>query len=256
MHPYLFEVLGLKIPSYGVMIALAYVVSYFYLMKKTKIYSISKDEISNILFYSVVGGFIGAKLFYIITFWNYFGYSFYEKIINIFSIETLRGGFVFYGGFLGGFLTFWLYIKKNKLDFYKVADLFSVALSLAHSIGRIGCFLAGCCHGRATDFFLGVVFTSPYCEVSHDLIGVKIHPSQLYESAGNFLIFLYLHSRIGKTESGNLFFRYVMMYSILRFIVEFTRGDDRGSFLIGLSQAQIISVFLIIGILLWKRLRK
>lgn len=256
MHPYLIEIFGFKVPSYGFMIALAYLLSYFYLIKKSKLYNISKDEISDLLFYSVLGGFIGAKVLYIITFWNYFGASFSEKILNIFSIETLRGGFVFYGGFLAGFLAFLFYTKRKNIDFYKAADIFSSALALAHSIGRIGCFLAGCCHGRATDFFLGVVFTSPYCEVSPDLIGVKIHPSQLYESVGNFLIFIYLNLNLGKLPKGEVFFRYVYLYSFLRFIVEFTRGDERGGYFIGLSQAQVISIFLIIFVFLWKKLKK
>ncbi|MGC8868007.1 MAG: prolipoprotein diacylglyceryl transferase, partial [Elusimicrobiales bacterium] len=181
MKPYLFEIFGFKVPSYGVMIAVAYIVAYIYLSKKSKVYAIDEKRLSDIIFYSVIFGFLGAKISYIITFWNYFGSGFKERFLDIFSIDNLRSGFVFYGGVITGFLGFFWSVKKNKLDVVSMADLFAPAMALAHSIGRIGCFLAGCCHGKETDFFLGVVFTSPYCDVSKDLIGKKIHPTQLYE---------------------------------------------------------------------------
>lgn len=256
MKPYLFEIFGFKIPSYGLMIAFAYIGSYFYLLRKARFFLVSEKEISDIIFYSVIGGFLGAKILYVITFFKYFGDSFSERFINIFSINNIRSGFVFFGGLIGGFFSFFLYIRIKKLDFYKLADLFSPALALAHSIGRIGCFLAGCCHGKATDFFLGVVFTSPYCDVSPNLVGVKIHPSQLYESFGNLLIFLFLNNKLGKMNKGNLFFVYLILYSVLRFSVEFTRGDERGVFIYGFSQAQIISIFIFIFVILWKILKK
>lgn len=256
MKPYLFEVFGFKIPTYGVMVATAYIVGYLYLSRKAKEFSINEKEISDLVFYSVVGGFLGAKILYILTFFRYFGENFSERLVNVFSLENLRSGFVFFGGLIGGFISFVLYIKKKGLDFYQFADLFSPAVALGHAIGRLGCFSAGCCHGKATEFFLGVRFTSPYCEVSPDLLGVKIHPSQLYESFGNIMIFLFLNSKLGKMKKGDIFLSYLFLYSLLRFFVEFTRGDERGGFFGPFSQAQFISVLIIFFVVLWKRLKR
>ncbi len=255
MKPYLFEIFGFKIPSYGLMIILAYIAAYIYLSKKSKLYNVDEKKISDIMFYSVVFGFVGAKLLYIITFWSYFGSDFKERFLNIFSFDNLRSGFVFYGGFVAGFLGFIWSVKRNKLDILSMADLFAPAMALSHAISRIGCFLAGCCHGKETDFFLGVVFTSPYCHVSDELIGKKIHPTQLYESVGNFVIFLFLNHMLLKVSKGRIFLLYILLYSTLRFNIEFLRGDDRGLYILGLSQAQVISLILImLSLLLWKKI--
>ena len=244
MLPYLVDFGFIKIPTYGVMIASAYIVSYYYLLKRARDYKINEKEVSDIVFYTIVFGFIGAKIFYIITFFNYFGTNFKTRIINTFSLDNIRAGFVFYGGFIFATVFVYLYSKKKKLDFLKIGDFLAPAIALAHSIGRIGCFSAGCCHGAPTQSIFGVRFTNPMCDVSPELIGVKIHPTQLYESVGNFAIFLILNyvSKKNTQRNGFVLFLYFMSYSILRFIVEFFRGDDRGSKILGFSQAQFISI--------------
>ncbi|MEW6012010.1 MAG: prolipoprotein diacylglyceryl transferase [Elusimicrobiota bacterium] len=248
MHPFI-DLGFVKIPMYGVMIASAYLVSYLYLVKRGKDAGFDKSKISDIMFYIVLWGFIGAKILYIFTFYNDFGNNFYERFINIFTLTNLRAGFVFYGGFISASIFVYYYSQKNKINFFKLADFFAPAIPLAHSIGRLGCFFAGCCHGRETNSFLGVVFTSPYCEVDVSLIGHKIHPTQLYESIGNFMIFLFLN-RLSKNKNlkeGSLIFGYFISYSFLRFIVEFFRGDNRGGYWLGyFSQAQLISIWVII----------
>ncbi|MEF3280893.1 MAG: prolipoprotein diacylglyceryl transferase [Elusimicrobiota bacterium] len=243
MYPYL-DLSFIKIPLYGVMIATAYLVSSYYLIKKSKKAGFDRKIISDLIFFIVVGGFIGAKILYIITFFNYFGDSFIEKLSNIFSFDTLKAGFVFYGGFLGGFISAWIFVKKKGLNFWKISDFFAPAIALAHSIGRLGCFFAGCCHGGPTDSIFGVRFTNPMCEVNPQLLGEKIHPTQLYESSGNFLIFVILNFVYYKKKltDGGVILLYIILYSGLRFTVEFFRGDDRGGFLLGFSQGQIISV--------------
>lgn len=237
-----------KIPVYGIMIGAAYLVSYSYLIKRSSEFSFEKETVENLMFYTLVWGFAGAKFFYIITFFNEFGNSFSERFLNIFSLNNLRAGFVFYGGFISGSVFFYIYTKRKKIDFLKTADFFAPAIALAHSIGRLGCFSAGCCHGRLTDSVFGVRFTKPYCDVSPDLLGLKIHPTQLYESAGNLIIFLILNrfSQRKDIKKGSVIFLYILSYSVLRFIVEFFRGDYRGGYLFHLSQAQWISILIII----------
>lgn len=258
MMPYLIDFGFIKIPTYGFMIAIAYFLSYYYLSRRAAEFNFNKSEFSDLIFYTVIYGFIGAKILYIITFFKGFGDGFYERIINIFSIENIRSGFVFWGGAIGGGLYLYIYSRRKKISFLRLADFFSLAIPLAHGIGRIGCFSAGCCYGKPTDSIFGVRFTKPYCEVDPSLLGIKIHPTQLYESFGNFLIFLFLNkvSKKYKMKEGNLFFLYILSYSILRFIVEFFRGDERGSYILGFSQAQFISIIAIVSVLLTLWLRR
>lgn len=248
MHPYLIYTSFLKIPTYGFMIAMAYVLSLWYATKKAHLFQLEKNTVVDIFFYAIIGGMLGGKILYIITFWNDFGITLSQKLKNIFSFNTLTGGFVFYGGFIAGLISVFSYTKFKKLDFWKVADFLSPSAALAHSIGRIGCFSAGCCHGRPTESIFGVVFSDPYCLVKPEYINVPIHPTQLYESAGNFFIFLILNFVISKktnNKNGIVFALYLILYSLLRFTVEFFRGDDRGAFYLGLSQAQIFSFFIL-----------
>jgi phosphatidylglycerol:prolipoprotein diacylglycerol transferase len=249
MHPYLIEIGKFKMPTYGFMIAIGYILSVLWISRMSEKEKLDKNLISNLIFYPVLFGFIGAKILYIITFWPYLGYSFLNRLKNVFTYETLSAGFVFYGGFIMGFLAAFYICKKNNIKFLKIADLFAPALALAHFFGRLGCFSSGCCHGRPTDSIFGVIFDKPYCNVRTEYLGLKIHPTQLYEATGNIAIFFalnYLYSKKVFKKDGYVFFLYAMSYSALRFTVEFFRGDERGDFYFGFSQAQIISLLVII----------
>jgi phosphatidylglycerol:prolipoprotein diacylglycerol transferase len=199
----------------------------------------------------------GAKFFYAATYWNSFGNGFWERTVYLF--KTFQYGFVFYGGLIFGAVAFCIKARKNGLDFLKTADLCAPALALGHVFGRLGCFFAGCCHGRPTDSIFGVVFSDPRCEVNPALLGLKIHPAQLYEAAGNLLIFLILNFMLSKEQKsgrdGAVILTYAALYSALRFSVEFFRGDDRGGFIIGLSPAQVVSLFVFISVILYSLVR-
>ena len=166
-------------------------------------------------------------------------------------------GLVFYGGFLAGFAFVLVYVKKQKLPLGKIMDIIAVGMPLAHGVARIGCFFAGCCYGRTCSLPWAVTFTNPDSLAFPK--GVPLHPTQLYSSAGNFLIFgiLYLLSRSGRF-SGRLIFVYLLLYGLFRSFVEIFRGDERGApvvdFLstsqtIGLTAALIAAVCLIIFII-------
>ncbi|PIS47650.1 MAG: prolipoprotein diacylglyceryl transferase [Elusimicrobia bacterium CG08_land_8_20_14_0_20_51_18] len=245
MHPYLIQLGGFKLPAYGFMMAMAYLAAIWYILRKSKKENFDREVVSDLIFYCVLSGLLGGKILYILTFWDHFGAGFSEKLGNIFTLETLRVGFVFYGGFLSALAAALVFSRMKKISFFKMADLFSPALALAHALGRLGCFAAGCCHGTPTNGPFGVVFSSPFCQVKSEYLNLPIHPAQLYESFGNFFIFLVLsslYSRKYLKKDGLLFALYLFLYSVLRFIVEFFRGDERGAFLLGLSQAQIISL--------------
>jgi len=249
MHPYLIQLGNFKIPTYGFMIALGYLTAMSYILKKIKKENIDRKLMIDIVFYTVLSGIIGGKILYIITFWSYFGDNIGEKIKNIFTFDTLTSGFVFYGGFITAIITLYIFTKIKNIKFLKLADIISPASALAHAIGRIGCFSAGCCHGKPTQSICGVIFSNPQSLVKKEYLNIPIHPTQLYESFGNLLIFLLLNFISSKKyfkKNGYIFFSYLISYSILRFIIEFYRGDERGVLYLNLSQAQIISAFTIL----------
>ncbi|MBN2430611.1 MAG: prolipoprotein diacylglyceryl transferase [Acidobacteria bacterium] len=167
---------------------------------------------------------LGAKIFLIFS-----DPYFSNDLSNIFTVDFLRSAGVFYGGFLVALAWSIWYFRRYGISGWKMADAFAPAIPLGHMFGRLGCFCAGCCHGRATDSFLGVVFTDPQCMVEDHLLRVAIYPTQLIEAAANLLIFgvLFLGYR-RKSFDGQMILCYAMMYAVARFIIEFFRGDTRG----------------------------
>jgi len=243
MHPFLFHIGGFSLPSYGFMIALGYTAAIFYLYKSRAIASVTRDQEADLVFYSALAGILGAKAAFAITYWTELGPDLASRLIYVF--KGFPYGFVFYGGFAAGAAAFLIYCRRNKLNFLKTADHFVAPLALAHGFGRLGCFLAGCCYGRPTSGSLGVVFTLPMCEVPQAYLGVPLHPAQLYEAAGNFLIFgalAWVSHKRGPHPGGRILAVYMLSYSVLRFTVEFLRGDDRGGSWLGLSPAQLLSI--------------
>jgi phosphatidylglycerol:prolipoprotein diacylglycerol transferase len=168
------------------------------------------------------------------------------------SLDFLRSGGVWYGGLLGGVLAGYLLMKRYQLPWWKTADAFAPGLAIGNFFGRQGCFAAGCCWGEPTTLPWGVKFS----ELGHQVTGVPtdtyLHPTQLYESFAMLLVFfflLWLHKR--KRFSGQVILAYALLYSIIRFSIEFVRDDPRGDILglttlTGLSTSQMISI--VIGV--------
>ena len=140
----------------------------------------------------------------------------------------MQGGFVFYGGLIGGIIFMLLPGKIHKIKTEKYIEHYVFLIPLIHAFGRIGCFLAGCCYGRETTSRFGVVFP----EGGLAPAGVKLIPTQLISSAGDFLIMivLLLYYRKNKKDGtpGNVGFLYMLLYGVGRFLVEFLRNDNRG----------------------------
>ena len=244
MHPVLFHIGGFKLPAYGFMIALGYAAAILYLMtvKSRAGAVLNRDRAADLVFYSALAGILGAKAAYALTYWPELGPDTLSRLIYIF--KSFPYGFVFYGGLAAGAAAFFFYCRRHKLDFLKTADHFAPALALAHGFGRLGCFLAGCCYGRPSGNSFGVIFTDPRCEVPAAWLDVPLHPVQIYESAGNFLIFgglVWLSRREKTSAAGMILSAYILAYSVLRFSLEFLRGDDRGGVWLGLSPAQAVS---------------
>ncbi|HEY2743719.1 MAG TPA: prolipoprotein diacylglyceryl transferase [Polyangia bacterium] len=162
-------------------------------------------------------------------------------------LKPWRGGLTYYGGFIFATAFAWYYVRKYKLGWWRTADLAAPGIMLGLVCGRLGCFLNGCCYGKPTTSVLGVVFPARP--------GVHVHPTQLYESAGCFIIFciLYYVVRARRRVFGDVFAWMLILYGIVRSICEIWRDDDRGVLFGWLSTSQIISAPLIIGgiALLW-----
>ncbi len=158
-------------------------------------------------------------------------------------IKLWEGGLVFYGGLLLAVPVALWYIRKHSLDTGGLMDIFAPSLAVGHAVGRIGCFASGCCYGKASGLPWAVTFLDPECVAR---TGIPLHPTQLYESAGEFLNFLILITlRRHRSFKGQLFWTYIVLYSALRFTVEFFRGDEvRGYVVAGISVSQVISVII------------
>jgi phosphatidylglycerol:prolipoprotein diacylglycerol transferase len=189
-------------------------------------------------------GFVGARLTHLLVEVPL------ESLLQdpLSALKIWEGGLVFYGGPLAVIPFVVFYTKKHKLPMWKTMDVMAPGLVIAHAFGRLGCFGAGCCHGKPTDVWWGVKFHSELVEKY--LRGVAVHPTQLYESFGLFWLFLGLIwiYRIRRID-GQVVLSYLLTYPILRSIIEEFRGDEiRGHALGGLlSTSQLISLLVFLG---------
>lgn len=262
MYPEIFRIGNFPINTYGLLLAAGMLLALVVAANLAKRDGLPSEKIYDLGLWTLIGGLLGSKLLMLAV-----DEQFRANPWNIFSFDFLRSGGVYYGGFLGGFLTLFFLIRRYKLDFWKVADAFAPGLALGQFFGRQGCFAAGCCWGKPTDLPWGVHFT----ELGHENTGVPIygadgsalhlHPTQLYESFAMLLVFaflIWLHRR--KRFDGQVLVTYGIIYSVVRFTIEFFRDDPRGDFLglttlTGLSTSQIISLIVATGAIVFMILR-
>ena len=245
MHPILFSLFGLTIHTYGLLIALGLVAGTIYFTRFAKLKGISEQKAIDLVFYTVLFGFIGARVLYVLLNISYF----VSNPIDIFKVW--EGGLVFFGGLIGGVAASLVFISKNKMgNAWVIADILAPSLVLAHFFGRIGCFFAGCCYGDSCDGPLSVTFSD---KNSLAPIGVPLLPTQLFEAALLVVLFVFLHFYSkGVKNAGKVLSLYILIYGVGRFIIEFFRGDDRGAFILGFSPAQAISFILVgLGLYIW-----
>ncbi|MBI2082831.1 MAG: prolipoprotein diacylglyceryl transferase [Deltaproteobacteria bacterium] len=244
MWPVLLEIPifgGIRIYTYGVLVAIGFLAGIYWTVHEAKKAGLSKEIIMDLAFYIVLSALIGSRILYILT--NLDDYS-----ANPFDILKIwKGGLVFFGGLLGAIAMSLYYSRKKRIPFLKLADLFMPGVALGHAIGRLGCFAAGCCHGRPTDSFFSITF--PNVPLTLAPAGIPLFPSQIMESLAAFLIFLFLafQSRKKKFE-GQILFLYLIIYSIARIILEYFRNDLARSYLIPhwFSVSQAISLGLVL----------
>ncbi len=235
-------VFGKDIGTYAIMAISAMLLCGFifcYYVRKA-----GKDDNDAILFLLCVacGIMVGSHLLYALTNVRYFPYIFKCKDIKmLFAVlGYIFGGSVFYGGLIGGSLAGWFFVRIKKLDSVLYFDIFGVIAPLFHAFARIGCFLGGCCYGVECEFG----FTAHGNELVPLLNDVQRFPVQILESVCNFLIFLLIWTLFRKKKyTGRLFFIYLSVYAVVRFLDEFLRGDVRRGFIFCISVSQFISIF-------------
>lgn len=241
MHPVLIRFGPITIHTYGFLIAVGFLVALWLAAIQAKREGIPAGKIMDLGFYILIAAIIGSRLFFVLV--NAAHYIHHP--LDIFKLW--EGGLVFYGGILLAVpVTIW-YVRKTGMDLWVTADIFAPSIAIGHAFGRLGCLAAGCCHGRpAEDLPWGIIFTDPECLAP---INVPLHPTQLYESAGElFIFFTLVIMRTRKAFQGQLFMMYLIFYAVLRFIVEVFRGDTgRGFILEGLSVSQGISILIFLA---------
>jgi phosphatidylglycerol:prolipoprotein diacylglycerol transferase len=228
MYPILFRLGSLNIYAYGFFVAIGFILGFFLAVRRGREEGIPFERMVDLLFYVVLSAIIGSRsLFVLVNFEHYRNYPLQ----------------IFYGGLILAVALSIGYLRWNRLPVWKFADLFSPSIALGLFFGRIGCFFAGCCYGKETSLAWGIAFTDPN---SLARLNFSLHPTQVYEALGSLSIFFFLDwKRRRKTFEGQIFWLFLLLYSAIRFLIEFLRDDPRG-FLFGgiLSTSQGIGIFL------------
>jgi phosphatidylglycerol:prolipoprotein diacylglycerol transferase len=240
MYNDLFSIGGITVHGYGLMIGIGVLCAIFLAQHRAKKRNLSVDFLYTLTLAALIFGFIGAKLLFALVE--------LKSVLADPSLLLSGSGFVVYGAIIGGVLAMIVACRIKKVSFLDYFDLFAPSIALAQGFGRIGCFLAGCCYGRETDSACGIIFSNSQYAPN----GIRLLPTQLFSSAGDFLIalVLLLYARKNR-KTGKVSGLYLMLYSAGRFAIEFLRNDYRGS--VGfLSTSQFIALFiLLLGVLLF-----
>lgn len=221
MYPILIKIGPIIVHTYGFLLAFGVAIGIWFLFIQAKKQGLTASKLIDMAFYTIIISLVGAKSVLFVG-----NYSYYVKNPSE-LLNLARSGGVFQGGLVFGFLFALWYFRKHRIPTWKTADIIGPALALGHGFGRLGCFSAGCCYGRECSVPWGVTFSNQY---AHNLVGIPIntplHPVQLYEAALNFINFLILFFILKKKKfDGQVFSCYIINYSIIRYFVEFYRGD-------------------------------
>jgi len=237
---------SLKITWYGIAVVCGFVVGLWTASRRAVRDRIAPEAVADLGLWLMIGGVTGARLWYVVAFWR-------DEFASRPLWETLaifHGGLVFYGGLAGASVATILYAQKRKLPLWKLADALAPSIALGHFFGRVGCFINGCCYGSPC----ALPWALRYRDVPYDNPGEPLHPVQLYEAALNLVLYLLLASQYQRKRcDGQTFAYYLAGYGVVRFTVEFFRGDYAVHYLGGwATPGQIGSLIaLAAGVVLW-----
>ncbi|MEP6818026.1 MAG: prolipoprotein diacylglyceryl transferase [bacterium] len=259
MYPELFRIVNFPINTYGVFLALAFLCAILITVKLAGRDGLPREKIYDLCLWMLLSSLIGSKILMLFTEPEYRDHPW-----QLLSLDFLRSGGVFYGGLLGAIVAGYFLMRRYKLPWWKTADACAPGIALGNFFGRQGCFAAGCCWGKPTTLPWGVKFTELGHEITGVPVDVRLHPTQLYESFAMLIVFfflLWLHKH--RRFSGQVILCYALLYSTIRFAIEFLRDDPRGDLfglttLTGLSTSQLISIVvgsgaLVLLILRWRK---
>jgi len=240
MYPNLITIGPITLHTYGLFVAIGFFVGLLVTVRLGKSEGFGSQQIMDMGFIIILSAIIGSRVMYVLM-----NASYYTRA-PLDMLKIWEGGLVFSGGVLGVVLTMLWYVKRHSLPLGKIADLWAPAIAVGQGIGRIGCFMAGCCYGKPTDSICGVVFTH-----SHSLarpLNVPLHPTQIYSSLGSFVIFLVVLVLYSKKKfEGQVFLWLMIMHSTARLAIERFRGDDRGILLgSNMSMTQLVAILILI----------
>ena len=225
--------LAIPIHTYGILVAGGFLAAMTLAARTAEKAGLSKDKVLDLSFGILVAAMVGSRLLFIVVNWDDYAHD----LAGIF--EFWKGGLVFYGGFIGAVLFSIWYMRRHEMKFFEYADVMGPTVAIGQALGRLGCFSAGCCWGGACDAHYALAARFPpeslayQSQAASHLIAagapttIPIHPTQLYESLGCALIFLFLtYWRSRKRFHGELLALYLMLYAPLRALVETFRGDE------------------------------
>ena len=229
INPVAFSIFGIDIMWYAILITTGIILGLYFVSKLADYKNLDKEMPSDLLLWVLVPAILGARLYYVIFSWDY-----YSK--NPSEIIMIRnGGLAIYGGLLTAFLITYIYSKKKKIPFLTILDIFAPGIALGQAIGRWGNFINKEAYGRATDLPWAIIID-----------GQKVHPTFLYESLGDFIIFIVLYNlcKKNRNEEGTIISLYFILYGILRFFVEGLRTDSL--YFLGMRVSQLVSLVLVV----------
>lgn len=268
MFPEIFKIpwINFTVNTYGLLLAIAFLVGLYVMARQATSDGLDKNRVYDLGLWVLAASLIGSKLLMVMTEWD----AYQGDWRQLLSLDFLRSGGVFYGGFIGAVIASVIVMRIYKLPWWRTADAFAPGIAIGQAIGRLGCFSAGCCWGKPTTGFCGVHFT----EKGHEITGVPLkvgdladasqrevwtqklgslaaplhlHPVQLYEVAATLVIFVLLLMLAKRRKfHGQIVLAYALLYALARFTIEFWRDDPRGG-LLGVSTSQFIAIVIFVG---------
>jgi phosphatidylglycerol:prolipoprotein diacylglycerol transferase len=238
LYPEIFQIGGFHLRTYGLLLAIGFLVGAWLGLKEGRRVGLDPDSLLNLVFAVLVAGVIGSRLFFVL------GHLDYYSVHPLESLFIWRGGLTLWGGFILGVPVGILYTRRHRMDTWKVADVLAAPIAMAAAIGRVGCFLNGCCYGTVTGLPWGVVFPDGSESTLH--FGHQaVHPSQLYNAlAGLLVFFVTLASPRFLRAPGQRFWLMLGLYAVLRGLIDLTREYEATAYVIDgvLTESQAISM--------------
>ena len=240
MLPELFRIVGFPVRSWGVLLLLGFVVGWWLMRRRAERFGIPKDKLVDLAVWMLAGGIVGARIGFVLLDWDHYS----KNLIDIFKFT--EGGMTSFGGYVMGLVGLWIWARINKVPVVNVLDLIAGPALIAIAIGRIGCFLNGCCYGGPCEL-PWAVHVDP--EIGDDYLG---HPAQLYESAISvvFALVIFGWEKRGNFRPGQLFSLALIFSGIARYLYEIFRiGISSEAYAFGMTLAQMVAILMtIIGI--------